>query len=130
MTRPTPQPISTDRAPAAIGPYSQAVRAGAFLFCSGQIPMEPESGEMVSGDIATETRRVLENLKAVVEAAGGSLQDVVKVTVYLADLADFADMNAVYEEYFGEAKPARATIQAAALPRGARIEADCIAFLG
>ncbi len=130
MTRPTPQPIATDRAPAAIGPYSQAVRAGAFLFCSGQIPMEPESGEMVSGDIAAETRRVLENLKAVVEAAGGSLRDVVKVTVYLADLADFADMNAVYEEYFGEAKPARATIQAAALPRGARIEADCVAYLG
>jgi 2-iminobutanoate/2-iminopropanoate deaminase len=92
--------------------------------------MEPESGEMISGDIAEETRRVLENLKAVVEAAGGSLRDVVKVTVYLADLADFADMNAVYEEYFGEAKPARATIQAAALPCGARIEADCIAYLG
>ncbi|MDV2503327.1 MAG: RidA family protein [bacterium] len=130
MTRPTPQPISTDRAPAAIGPYSQAVRAGAFLFCSGQIPLDPTSGEMVSGEIDEQARRVLENLKAVVEAAGGSLRDVVKVTVYLADLADFADMNAVYEEYFGEAKPARATIQAAALPRGARIEADCIAYLG
>jgi 2-iminobutanoate/2-iminopropanoate deaminase len=130
MTRPTPQHIATDRAPAAIGPYSQAVRAGAFLFCSGQIPMEPASGEMVSGDIAQETRRVLENLKAVVEDAGGSLQDVVKVTVYLADLADFAAMNAVYEEYFGGAKPARATIQAAALPRGALIEVDCIAVVG
>jgi 2-iminobutanoate/2-iminopropanoate deaminase len=92
--------------------------------------MEPASGEMVSGDIAEETRRVLENLKAVVEAAGGSLRDVVKVTVYLADIADIADMNTVYEEYFGEAKPARATIQAAALPRGARIEADCIAVVG
>ena len=130
MTRPTPKPISTDRAPAAIGPYSQAVRAGAFLFCSGQIPLEPASGEMVSGEIEAQTRQVLENLKAVVEAAGASLDDVVKVTVYLADLADFAVVNAVYEEYFGEAKPARATIQAAALPRGALIEADCIAYLG
>ncbi|MCH7921720.1 MAG: RidA family protein [Nitrospinae bacterium] len=130
MTRPTPKPISTDRAPAAIGPYSQAVRAGAFLFCSGQIPLEPASGEMVSGEIEAQTRQVLENLKAVVEAAGASLDDVVKVTVYLADLADFATVNEVYEEYFGEAKPARATIQAAALPRGALIEADCIAYLG
>ncbi len=130
MTRPTPKPISTDRAPAAIGPYSQAVRAGAFLFCSGQIPLEPASGEMVSGEIEAQARQVLENLKAVVEAAGASLDDVVKVTVYLADLADFATVNEVYEEYFGEAKPARSTIQAAALPRGARIEADCIAYLG
>ncbi len=130
MTRPTPKPISTDGAPAAIGPYSQAVRAGAFLFCSGQIPLEPASGEMVSGEIEAQARQVLENLKAVVEAAGASLDDVVKVTVYLADLADFATVNEVYEEYFGEAKPARATIQAAALPRGSLIEADCIAYLG
>ncbi|MFQ5875813.1 MAG: RidA family protein [Dehalococcoidia bacterium] len=130
MTHVRPQPIATDRAPAAIGPYSQAIRAGAFLFCSGQIPLEPASGEMVSGDIAAQTRQVLENLKAVVEAAGASLNDVVKVTVYLADLATFVAMNAVYEEYFGEAKPARATIQAAALPRGAAVEADCIAYLG
>jgi 2-iminobutanoate/2-iminopropanoate deaminase len=85
---------------------------------------------MVEGDIAAQTRRVLENLRAVVEAAGGGLEDVVQVTVYLADLADFASMNSVYEEYFGSSKPARATIQAAALPRGARIEADCVAYLG
>lgn len=125
-----PHPVATDRAPKAIGPYSQAVRAGPFLFCSGQIPIEPSSGQMVEGDIAAQTRRVLENLRAVVEAAGGGLEDVVQVTVYLADLADFASMNSVYEEYFGSSKPARATIQAAALPRGARIEADCVAYLG
>lgn len=130
MTRPRPQPVSTDRAPEAIGPYSQAVRAGAFLYCSGQIPLEPASGEMVSGGIAEQTRRVLENLKAVVEAAGAGLPQVVKVTVYLSDLSHFAEMNAVYEEYFGASKPARATIQAAALPKGALIEADCVAYLG
>jgi 2-iminobutanoate/2-iminopropanoate deaminase len=125
-----PHPVSTDRAPEAIGPYSQAVRAGAFLFCSGQIPLEPATGEMVSGGIADQTRRVLENLKAVVEASGAGLADVVQVTVYLADLSHFAEMNAVYEEYFGGSKPARATIQAAALPKGALIEADCVAYLG
>jgi 2-iminobutanoate/2-iminopropanoate deaminase len=130
MKRTNPHPVTTDGAPKAIGPYSQAVRAGAFLFCSGQIPLEPTTGEMVSGDIAAQTRRVLENLKAVVEAAGAGLADVVKVTVYMADLAHFAEMNTVYEEYFGDSKPARATIQAAALPRGALIEADCVAFLG
>lgn len=125
-----PHPVSTDRAPEAIGPYSQAVRAGAFLFCSGQIPLEPATGEMVSGGIADQTRRVLENLKAVVEASGAGLADVVQVTVYLADLSHFAEMNAVYEEYFGGSKPARATIQAAALPKGALVEADCVAYLG
>jgi 2-iminobutanoate/2-iminopropanoate deaminase len=125
-----PRTVSTDRAPEAIGPYSQAVRAGAFLFCSGQIPLEPATGEMVSGGIADQTRRVLENLKAVVEASGAGLADVVQVTVYLADLSHFAEMNAVYEEYFGGSKPARATIQAAALPKGALIEADCVAYLG
>lgn len=130
MTRPAPRSISTPRAPKAIGPYSQAVRAGGFLFCSGQIALEPESGEMVSGGVKAQTRRVLDNLKAVVEAAGAGLGDVVQVTVYLSDLADFADVNSVYEEYFGETKPARATIQAAALPKGALIEADCVAHLG
>lgn len=130
MSRPDPHPVSTDGAPQAIGPYSQAVRAGAFLFCSGQIPLEPATGEMVSGGIEAQARRVLENLKAVVEAAGGGLNQVIQVTVYMTDLASFAEVNAVYEEYFGDSKPARATVQAAALPRGALIEADCVAYLG
>ena len=130
MTKETPKPITTEGAPEAIGPYSQAVRAGAFLYCSGQIPLEPESGEMVSGDISAQTRRVLENLRAVVEAGGACLADVVKVTVYLTNLSDFASMNAVYEEYFGGSKPARATVEVSALPRGALIEADCVAYLG
>ena len=125
-----PEPVSTENAPQAIGPYSQAVKAGGFLFCSGQIPLEPATGEMVEGGIAEQARRVLENLKAVVEAAGGELSQVVQVTVYLADLAHFGEMNAVYKEYFGVSKPARATVQAAALPKGALMEADCIAFLG
>ncbi len=130
MTNPKPEPLSTDGAPRAIGPYRQAVRAGPFLFCSGQIPLEPATGEMVAGGIEAQTRRVLENLRAVVEAAGASLAEVVQVTVYVADLAHFAEVNAVYEEYFGGTKPARATVQAAALPRGALIEADCVAYLG
>ncbi len=130
MTQPKPQPVSTDNAPKAIGPYSQAVRAGEYLFCSGQIPLEPATGEMVSGGVTEQTRRVLENLKAVVEAAGAGLAQVVQVTVYLSDLSHFAEVNAVYEEYFGASKPARATVQAAALPKGALIEADCVAYLG
>ena len=119
--------ISTDKAPAAIGPYSQAVRVGEYVFLSGQIPMDPESGEFVSEEIAEQTHQVLRNLSAVLEASGSDLQNVVKTTVFLADMADFAQMNGVYSEHFGDNKPARSTVQAAGLPKGARVEIDCIA---
>ncbi len=122
--------ISTDRAPAAIGPYSQAVRAGSQVFLSGQIPLDPATGELVAADIATEARRVFDNLRAVCEAAGGSMDDVVRVGIYLMDLADFAAVNAVMAEYFQAPYPARATVQVAGLPRGARVEVDAILSLG
>lgn len=121
--------ITTDRAPKAIGPYSQAVRAGGWLFLSGQIPLDPSTGQLVTGSIDQETARVIENLKAVLEAAGAGLDRVVRTTVYLLDLKDFEAMNAVYARYFGETRPARATVQVAALPRGARIEIDAIAAI-
>jgi len=123
-------PISTDRAPKAIGPYSQAVRAGGFLFLSGQVPLDPATGELLRGTIEEEAGRVLQNLGAVLEAAGSGFGKVVRTTVYLVDLADFAAMNAVYARVFGEARPARSTVQVAALPRGARIEIDVIALAG
>jgi 2-iminobutanoate/2-iminopropanoate deaminase len=119
--------VKTDKAPAAIGPYSQAVRAGGFLFCSGQIPMDPDTGALVEGGIEEQTDRVLKNLKAVLSAGGASLAAVVKTTVYLADLKDFRAMNGVYAGYFPGSPPARATIQAAALPAGALVEIDAIA---
>ena len=121
--------ISTDQAPKAIGPYSQAIAtASGLLFCSGQIPLDPQSGEMVGiGDVREQARRVLENLKAVVEAAGSSLGQVVKTTIYLADLADFGAVNEIYAKYFGDKPPARATVQVAGLPRGALVEIDAIA---
>ena len=122
--------ISTDRAPAAIGPYSQAVRAGNQVFLSGQIPLDPATGELVTADIATEARRVFDNLRAVCEAAGGSMDDVTRVGIYLMDLADFAAVNAVMAEYFQAPYPARATVQVAGLPRGARVEVDAILSLG
>ena len=122
--------VSTPSAPAAIGPYSQAVVAGGFVFCSGQIPLDPATGALVEGDIGVQTRRVLENLKAVLEAAGSGLDRVVKTTVFLADLADFQAMNAVYAEYFGGDPPARAAVQVAALPKGARIEIEAVALAG
>lgn len=121
--------ISTEDAPGAIGPYSQAVRVGQMVFCSGQIPIDPATGEFVSGDIAEQTDQVLLNLKAVLEAANTRMGDVVKTTVFLADINDFAEMNAVYARHFGGNKPARATVQAAALPKGARVEIDCIAVI-
>lgn len=124
------QTIGTDRAPAAIGPYSQAIRAsGTLLFTSGQIPLEPASGEMVPGDIAAQTSRVLENLKAVVEAGGGSLADVVKTTIFLADMSDFATVNEVYAKFFPTDPPARSTVQVASLPKGARVEIEAIAVV-
>lgn len=118
--------IATDRAPAAIGPYSQAVRRGQTVYLSGQIPLDPATGELVTGDIATQTRQVFANLRAVCEAAGGSLDDVVRVGIYVMDLADFAAVNAVMAEHFAAPYPARSTIQVAGLPRGARVEIDAI----
>jgi reactive intermediate/imine deaminase len=123
-------PVSTDRAPTAIGPYSQAVRAGGTVWLSGQIPLDPATGELVAGDIQAQTRRVFENLKAVCVAAGGSLDGVVRVGIYVMDLADFAQVNAVMAEYFQAPYPARSTIQVAGLPRGARVEVDAVLQLG
>jgi 2-iminobutanoate/2-iminopropanoate deaminase len=121
--------ISTENAPGAIGPYSQAVKAGNIIFCSGQIPIDPKTGDFVSEDVAGQTEQVLKNLSAVLEAAGASLNDIVKTTVFLADMNDFAAMNEVYAKYFSENKPARATVQAARLPRDARVEIECIAVV-
>ena len=122
--------VSTPNAPAAIGPYSQAIRSGNLLFVSGQIPLDPASGTLVSGPIADQTERVLENLGAILQAAGASFDHVVKTTVYLADMSEFAAMNEVYGRYFPSPAPARATIQAARLPRDVRVEIDLIADLG
>lgn len=124
------EPVSTPNAPAAIGPYSQAIRSGNLLFVSGQIPLDPASGTLVSGPIADQTERVLENLGAILQAAGASFDRVVKTTVYLADMSEFAAMNEVYGRYFPAPAPARATIQAARLPRDVRVEIDLIADLG
>jgi 2-iminobutanoate/2-iminopropanoate deaminase len=123
------QAISTPAAPAAIGPYSQAIRAGSMLFLSGQIPIDPVSGEMVKGDIAEQTHQVFRNLQAILEAAGAAFENVVRTTVYLADMNDFAAMNSVYGTYFTPPAPARSTIQAARLPKDARVEIDLIAVL-
>jgi 2-iminobutanoate/2-iminopropanoate deaminase len=119
--------VSTAKAPAAIGPYSQAIRVGNLLFVSGQIPLDPGTGEIVVGDIRAQTRQVLTNLSAIVEAAGSSLARVAKTTVYLRDLSEFAAMNEVYAEFFGNQPPARATVQVARLPRDAAVEIDLIA---
>lgn len=126
------QAIETSQAPAPVGPYNQAVRAGNLLFCSGQIALDPASGAMVGGgDVEAETRQVLANLQAVLAAAGSGPQQVVRTTVFLADLADFARVNALYAEVFGEGvSPARACVEVSALPKGARVEIDCIAVLG
>ena len=121
--------VSTDGAPKAIGPYSQAIRAGSLLFLSGQIPIDPASGQMVDGDIAQQTHRVFKNLEAILTAAGASFDNVVRTTVYLADMSDFAAMNEVYGTYFSSPAPARATVQAARLPKDARVEIDLIASL-
>ena len=120
--------ISTADAPKAIGPYEQAVKAGEWIYVSGQIPLDPKSGSLVEGDIAVQTRRVMENLKAIVETAGSSLDRVVKTTVFLKNIADFATMNEVYGGYFGTAKPARSTVAVAELPRGALVEIDLVAL--
>jgi 2-iminobutanoate/2-iminopropanoate deaminase len=122
------QAIRTDAAPKAIGPYEQAIRIDGLVFTAGQIPIDPKSGNLVPGGIAEQTRRVLENLKAVLEAAGSSIDRVVKATVFLKNMADFAAMNEVYAEYFGGAKPARSTVAVAELPKGALVEIDLIAL--
>jgi 2-iminobutanoate/2-iminopropanoate deaminase len=120
--------ISTDKGPKAIGPYSQAVRANGFVFLSGQIPLDPATGELVAGDVAAQTERVLENLKAIVEAAGSSLHRAVKVSVFLKDMNEFAAMNAVYARYFPDNPPARATVEVSRLPRDVRVEIDIVAL--
>jgi 2-iminobutanoate/2-iminopropanoate deaminase len=122
------QIVKTNSAPQAIGPYSQAVRAGGFIFASGQIPLDPETGEFVAGGMAEQTEQVLRNLLAVLEAAGTGLDRVVKTTVFLADMNDFAAMNEVYGRYFSKDAPARSTVEAARLPRDARVEIDAIAL--
>ena len=122
--------VSTRSAPKALGPYSQAIHAGQFLFVSGQVPIDPATGELVSGGIPDQTRRTLQNIGEILKAAGSSFQQVVRTTVYLADLADFPSMNHTYATFFTAPQPARSTIQAAKLPKGARIEIDVIAFLG
>jgi 2-iminobutanoate/2-iminopropanoate deaminase len=119
--------IATDGAPKAIGPYSQAVVSGGLAFLSGQIPLDPATGQIVEGDIAVQTARVLENVRAVLEACGSSFEQVLKTTVYLQDLGEFARMNEVYARYFPAAPPARSTVEVARLPRDARIEIDLIA---
>ena len=121
--------VATDRGPKAIGPYSQAVRSNGFVFLSGQIPLDPKTQQIVEGDVAKQTERVLENLKGVVEAAGSSLQHVVKTTVFLADMNDFAAMNEVYGRYFVTHLPARSTVEVSRLPRNVRVEIDLIAQL-
>jgi len=124
------QIIKTESAPKAIGPYSQAIRAGDLLFASGQIPINPETGEFVKGGIAEETEQVLKNIAALLESAGTDLDHVVKTTVFLADMDDFAAMNEVYGRFFPENPPARGTVQAARLPRDARVEIEVIAYVG
>ena len=121
--------IQTDRAPQAIGPYSQAIKANGFIFASGQIPLDPATMRIVEGGIEEQTGRVLENLKAVLEAAGSSLDRAVKTTVYLADMGEFAAMNEIYARYFGATKPARATVQVARLPRDVKVEIDVVALV-
>jgi reactive intermediate/imine deaminase len=124
------QIIQTNRAPQAIGPYSQAVRAGDTVYLSGQIPLDPETMQLVTGDIEAEIRRVFDNLKAVAEAAGGSLSNAVKVNVFLTDLSHFVKVNDIMATYFTQPYPARAAIGVAQLPRGARVEIECVLYLG
>ncbi len=120
--------IHTDSAPKAIGPYSQAIRAGDFIYAAGQTPIDPATGNLVEGEIETQTRRVLDNIKAVLAAAGSGLDKVVKTTVFMTNLGDFARMNAVYAEYFPATPPARSTVQVSALPKGAMVEIECVAL--
>lgn len=122
--------VKTQHAPAAIGPYSQAIKAAGLIFAAGQIPLDPATGQMISGDIQAQTERVLENIRAVLTAAGASFETVVKTTVFLKHMSDFAAMNEVYSRYFTAAAPARSTVAVAELPRGALVEIECIALAG
>lgn len=122
--------ISSERAPAAIGPYSQATRAGNMVFFSGQVPLDPATGNLVEGDITAQARQAFDNIKAVVDASGGSMDDIVRVGLYLTDLSQFGEVNAVMAEYFSQPYPARSTIEVSALPRGARFEVDAVMVLG
>jgi 2-iminobutanoate/2-iminopropanoate deaminase len=121
--------VSTDAAPAAIGPYSQAIATDGWVFCSGQIPIDPSTGELVEGGVAAQTERVMTNLAAVLEEAGASLGRVVKTTVFLSDMGTFAEMNEVYGRHFGDHRPARATVEVSALPKGVDVEIECTARL-
>ena len=121
--------VSTTSAPGAVGPYSQAIVSNGLVFCSGQIPLDPASGELVGGTIADQTRRCMENLSAVLEAAGSSLGNVVKVTAFLTDMGDFPEFNDAYAGFFGDEPPARATFAVAALPKGAAVEVECVAHM-
>lgn len=120
--------VQTDNAPKAIGPYSQAIKANGFVFASGQIPLDPQTMQVIEGGVREQTERVMNNLKALLEASGSSFDRVVKTTVFLADLNDFADMNEVYGRFFGDAPPARSTVEVARLPRDVRVEIDAIAL--
>ncbi|MCD6188412.1 MAG: RidA family protein [Desulfuromusa sp.] len=122
--------IETAKAPAAIGPYSQAIKVGDFLYCSGQVPLVAETGELVAGGVEEQTRQSLENLKQVLVAAGVDFNSVAKTTIYLTDLGDFTVVNGIYASFCGEVAPARATVQVAALPKGALVEIDAVAYLG
>ena len=122
-------PVKTDNAPSAIGPYSQAIKAGGFVFASGQIAIDPQTGEFISGGVAEQTEQVMKNLSALLKASGSSLEHVVKTTVFLADMTDFPVMNDVYGKFFTTAPPARATVAAAGLPRDARVEIEAVALL-
>ena len=122
--------IHSDHAPAAIGPYSQATRAGNLVFLSGQVPLDPATGNLVEGDIAAQARQAFDNIKAVVAAAGGSMDDIVRVGLYLTDLSQFGAVNAVMADYFSQPYPARSTIEVSALPRGAQFEVDALMVLG
>jgi len=121
------EPIATDAAPGAIGPYSQAMKVDGWVFCSGQIPIDPATGEMVDGDVAAQTHQVLKNLAAVLEAAGGSLSSVIKTTVFLADMGDFVAMNEVYAQHFGDHRPARAAVAVRTLPKNVDVEIEAVA---
>ena len=122
--------VATDRAPEAIGPYSQAVKIGGFIFLSGQIPIDPATGELVVGPVAGQARRVLTNIKAVVEESGATMNDIVKTTVYITDILLFSDVNEVYADFFSKPYPARATVEVSGLPKGVDIEIDAIAVIG
>jgi 2-iminobutanoate/2-iminopropanoate deaminase len=122
--------ISTSEAPAALGPYSQAVRVGSTIYCAGQIPLDPKTGQIVTGGIEVQTRRVMDNVTAILKAEGLTCENIVKTTIFLADLGDFQTVNEVYGSYFKQAPPARSTVQVAALPKGARVEIEAIAIAG